>query len=109
DDRRLANFALMSGREGERAARAWRNELVHARALQGEQAKPERPVPEVVPELAGLERVAPPSEWPESRDAKRVIQAATKKRELSAIVLAADIRHSTDLMSEAVNNYKHAE
>jgi class 3 adenylate cyclase len=52
--------------------------------------------------------MAPPGAWSKSREASRVRRAAMGRRQTDVIVLAADIRHSTDLMNEAFNQYVFA-
>ena len=97
----------------ERHQRAWRNALVHAAADEpgkdpsAPETRAQPPPSKSAPEQK-LRSMAPPAGWPNSWQARRVRKAARDKTVTEVIVLAADIRHSTDLMKEAVNQYVFA-
>jgi class 3 adenylate cyclase len=105
--------SLVGERSTERYLRARRNAAVHAEG--GERSKEHLetdatrvpPAPRSAREQR-VQRMCPPALWPNSREARRVRKAALDRRETDVVVLAADIRHSTDLMGHAVDQYVFA-
>jgi class 3 adenylate cyclase len=97
----------------ERYMRALRNAAVHAEV--GERSKEYAeteatrtpPAPKSAREQR-VQRMSPPALWPNSRAARRVRKAAVDRRQTDVVVLAADIRHSTDLMNDALDQYVFA-
>jgi class 3 adenylate cyclase len=62
---------------------------------------------EAIPELKRLEAHAPPG-WAKSHEAKRFSRAIQKSSPIQLLVLATDIRQSTQVMREAVDAYQFA-
>jgi class 3 adenylate cyclase len=99
----------------ERVLRAWRNAMVHGSILKESVSAPGEVIsevavlpPRVPPRVQLVQKLAPPDLWPESAEAKRIASAAERQRQSDVVVLAADIRHSSSLMNEAVDPYAFA-
>jgi class 3 adenylate cyclase len=110
---RLRVWAGTAASEGlaERQLRALRNAAVHAEPKEPSSEIPSEPDRLPPPKTAREQRVrrmAPPGSWPRSREANRVRRAAMERTDTDVVVLAADIRHSTDLMNEAVDQHVFA-
>jgi class 3 adenylate cyclase len=108
--RLFASLQDESQTSAERQVRAFRNALVHGPGDIDQSLKASRALPPA-PKTAREERVqrmSPPDAWQKSREASRVRRAAMERKSTDVIVLAIDIRHSTDLMNEASDQYVFA-